>query len=167
MDYYNDNKLLGRNLFWWKSLFITFDLIDCLLFKSTNVNKSLQFRAKTYQIIPLLGCKRGIIAEMRALRHITGPAPVYPQVNGAGLSPVISSTKDRSLELENAVKGWAQEASRIPARMDTAICWTRSVIVGTLAHLQSLSLLPVASVQHLWQKARMQTDKMSLNVWII
>lgn len=90
MDYYNDNKLLGRN-FWWKSLFITFDLIDCLLFKSTNVNKSLQFRAKTYQIIPLLGCKRGIIAEMRALRHITGPAPVYPQVNGAGLSPVISS----------------------------------------------------------------------------
>lgn len=92
MDYYNDNKLLGRNLFWWKSLFITFDLIDSLLFKSTNVNKSLQFRAKTYQIIPLLGCKRGIIAEMRALRHITGPAPVYPQVNGAGLSPVISST---------------------------------------------------------------------------
>lgn len=33
----------------------------------------------------------GIIAEIRALRHITGPAPVYPQVSGAGLVPVISS----------------------------------------------------------------------------
>lgn len=104
--------------------------------------------------IPLLRYRKAINVKIRALRHITCPARVHTQVNGAGLSPVIAV---RSSRTQTDVERWR----RVSARRDTAICWTRSFIIGTWTHFSSLSLLPPYSVL-----AEMQRCRQSLNVFI-